>query len=129
MDALQTVDRDSVIFLDAFPEKLQKAIVAQLGRRRCSRWVVLSNRATRKCGARQLLSRVGTEVDSLILGQLGGAQDGVGAEAWRTGDSRSAKLDAAYSVWVGGTGEHINQELWEAAWTLENKFTPPISQL
>lgn len=71
-----------------------------------------------------MLASVGTEVDTLMVGQRGGAQDTDGKEAWRTGDTRVGKLCKGYSVWVGGTGNHVDLALWEEAWDMELKHTP-----
>ena len=61
--ALPTVDTDTVINLDAFTVDMQQRIVRQLGRGKCSRWVLFSNRAGKaNSGARRLLAKVGTLV-------------------------------------------------------------------
>lgn len=122
--ALPRVGEDTIIDLDASPELTQQRIIRQLRHSNSTLWVLFTARTRKAGGCRQMLSKIGTQVDTLLAGQMGGARSEEGQEGWRTGDTRVGALAEGCSVWVGGTGAHINDELWEEAWNLEHKHAP-----
>ena len=128
-DELGRVDTDTIIMLDAFPSEHRQQILEQLGRQKCSRWVVISTEARTKSKTRRALEKVGQEVESIVKGQLGTQMRDAGKAAWRTGDARVGKFDEAYSVWIGGKGEHVNAQRWEEAWEMEYQYAPPFQAL
>ena len=75
--------------------------------------------------SRTILSKVGAEAETLIIGQLGAAQP----EAWRTGDKLLAKITTGVSVWVGGDGLHVDSVAWEECWSMADKHSPPLEWL
>ena len=123
--ALLHVGRNSVILLDAFNAEQRRRILMQLSITRHTEWVVFSEKARIQSPSRSLLSKVGQEVETMVVGQLGAAQQA----AWSTGDTRLAKISSGTSVWVGGTGAHVDSEAWEDCWTLADKHQPALSRL
>ena len=75
----------------------------------------MSAEAGTKPKVRTALEKVGKEAESIVRGQQGTQRVDAGQAAWRTGDMSVGKFEHIYSVWVGGTGEHVDKEWWEAA--------------
>ena len=110
---------------DAFDEAQRTAILLALQALSCKRWVLFSEKGRCRTPTRALLSAIATNPDNIVAGQLGGAAE----DGWKTGDTRVGKFTQGTSLWVGGTGEHLDDAEWAEAWTLEQKFAPPLPQL
>ena len=86
--ALTQVGRRSIINLDAFNDTQRRDIMLALKDSDAKEWVVFSMKGRVTSPTRTVLSSIGTQLDTILPGQLGAAQE----DGWSTGDTRVGKF-------------------------------------